>query len=163
MLMTKKLIGSISALLSLLPLLPSLGADPVEFPQYREGLWEAHMQTIDKSTNKKDESSFKVCRSNATEKAAYEHMKTMKECKFDIQNLGGGKYASTSSCTVGGSVIESKSTFEISATSSHSETHTTYTPPLYGKSEEVSTQEQKFIGSCPAGTKPGQIIPAGGT
>jgi len=162
--MTKKLIGSMSAmLLPLLPLLPVLAAEPVEFPEYREGLWEAHMQTIDKATNKKDESSFKVCRSNATEKAAYERMKTMKDCKFEIQNLGGGKYASTSRCTVGGSVIESKSRFEITSSSSHSETHTTYTPPLYGKSDDVTTQDQKYVGSCPAGTKPGRIIPAGGT
>lgn len=157
--MTKTRIGSVTALL----LLPALAARAVDLPEVREGLWEAHMQTIDKTTNKKDENGFKVCRSNATEKQAYERMKAMKECSFDIQNLGAGKYVSTSRCTMGGSVIESKTTFEITSTASHSETHTTYTPALYGKSDDLTIQDQKYIGSCPAGTKPGQILKADGT
>lgn len=156
--MTKRLLVSIAALL-----LPMLAARAVDLPEVREGLWEAHMQTIDKATNKKDENGFKICRSNATEKKAYDAMKAMKQCSYEIQNLGGGKYASTSRCTVGGSVIESNSTFQVTSTTSHSETHTTYTPALYGKSDELTVQDQKYLGDCPAGTKPGQIIKAGGT
>jgi hypothetical protein len=156
--MSKRLLGAIGALL-----LPLLAARAADLPEIREGLWESHLQTIDKTTNKKEESTFKICRSNESEKHAYETMKALKGCTFDMQNLGGGKYVTTSRCTIGGSVIEGKSTLQVTSTSSHAESHTTYTPASYGKSDDVTIQDQKYLGDCPAGTKPGQIIKAGGT
>ena len=98
--MTKRLLGAILGLL-----LPALAARAVDLPEFREGLWEAHTRTIDKASNRTDDNTFKICRSNATERKAYDAIKAMKQCSYEIQNLG----------------------------------------------------------DCPAGTKPGQIIKAGGT
>ena len=43
-----------------------------------------------------------------------------------------------------------KATFK-GDTAVHSETHATYSPPLYGVSESTMIMDQEYLGSCPAG------------
>jgi hypothetical protein len=47
-------------------------------------------------------------------------------------------------------------------TASHSEGHTTYDPPVRGMSESTMIMDQKYVGACPAGVEPGDMIGADG-
>jgi hypothetical protein len=91
-------------------------------------------------------------------------VKNAKECSTSFDDLGSGKFAAASSCTLGGRVIVSKGTYTYdSATLTHAESHATYTPAFNGKTEETLLQEQRYLGDCPAGVNPGDRIMSDGT
>jgi hypothetical protein len=145
----------------MLPMLIAHAADP---PEVQEGLWEIHSQSVENPGNKKSDFTHKLCRDHDFDKAGLAIAKNMKECTINIASLGGGKFSADSHCTVDGTVILSKSTaYYPNSTVTHSETHTTYTPALNGKTDEVMIQDQRFVGNCPAGMKPGDQMGADGT
>jgi hypothetical protein len=157
--MTNRRVCAAAALL--LPIMIARAADP---PDIQEGLWEIHSQSIENPGNKKTEFTHKLCRDHAYDKAAIDLAKNMKDCTTHITNEGVNKFSADSRCTVAGTAIVSKGTATYQGTTSaHSETHTTYTPALYGKTDEMMIQDQKYVGSCPAGMKPGDQIGADGT
>jgi hypothetical protein len=84
-------------------------------------------------------------------------------CTKVNENYNGRTFTSEMRCVVGGSVIDGKETsvFEGDA-AVHSETHSTYTPAMYGTSETTMVTDQKYLGSCPAGTQPGDMKGADG-
>jgi hypothetical protein len=151
-------IGAAVALL--LPIAVCLSAD---LPQLQEGLWEIRTQTIANPGNKKDEGTVKICRDHAYDKEAMDLAKNLKGCTFTFESVGAGRYSSESHCTIDGTVISSKGTASYQSTSNRSETHTTYTPAFYGKTDETTIQDQKYLGSCPAGMKPGDQMNRDGT
>ena len=65
----------------------------------------------------------------------------MKGCTFTVESVGGGRYSSESHCTINGTVISSKGTASYQSTSNHSDTHTTYTPAFYGRTDETTIQD----------------------
>jgi hypothetical protein len=84
-------------------------------------------------------------------------------CGKATTNYQGSKLNSEMRCTVGGSVIDSKETAVFQGdTAIHSETHATYSPALYGMSETTTITDQKYTGSCPAGSQPGDMRNAEG-
>jgi len=145
-------------------LLPILAARAANLPEVQEGLWEIHSQGIENPGNKKTDFTHKLCRDHAYDRAALSMVKNMKGCTSTIEILGGGKFSADSHCTIAGTAVVSKgiATYQ-SATSTHSETHTTYAPAFAGKTDEVLIQDQKYVGSCPAGMKPGDQMGADGT
>jgi hypothetical protein len=157
--MTNRRVCAAAALL--LPILIARAADP---PEVQEGLWEIHSQSIENPGNKKTEFTHRLCRDHAFDRAAIDLARNMKDCTTNITNDGANKFSADSRCTVAGTAIVSKgiATYQ-GTTSSHSETHTTYTPALNGKTDEVMIQDQKYVGSCPAGMKPGDQMGADGT
>jgi len=128
-------------------------------PQLQEGLWDIRAQRIENPGEKHTEFAYKLCRDHAYDKAANARIKDVKGCATLVKDLGGGKFSSASTCTVANVTIESNgvSVFKNGA-STHSETHATYTPAFNGRTEETMTQDQQYIGKCPAGTKPGDMI-----
>ncbi len=124
-------------------------------PEMREGFWQITMQTTDNPGNKKSDLSYKLCRNHAYDKAGQALAKSIKGCGALNMSYGGGTMSSEMRCTIGGSVMESKGAGTYSDTASHTETHATYTPAFYGNTDEVMTQDQKYLGSCPAGMQPG--------
>jgi len=145
-------------------LLPILTVRAAELPEVQEGLWEIHTQGIENPGNKKTDFTHRLCRDHAYDKAALSMVKNMKGCASTIESLGGGKFASDSHCTIAGTAIVSKGIANYpSVTSMHSETHTTYAPAFAGKTDEVLIQDQKFLGSCPAGMTPGDQMGEDGT
>jgi len=146
-----------------LALAGSLGlAHADSLPEVHEGLWQIDMQSIDNPGNKKSTVSYKLCRDHAYDKAGQALAKNIKGCGPLNATYGGGNMSSEMRCTVGGTVIESKGTGTYSTTASHTETHATYTPAFYGNTDEMMTQDQKYLGSCPAGMQPGdRMLPDG--
>jgi uncharacterized protein DUF3617 len=135
-------------------------ADP---PQLQEGLWEIRGQSIENPGNKITDFTYRLCRNHAYDKAIDDLVKHAKGCATKFDSLGGGQYASASRCTVAGIVIVSKGTYTYeSATSTRLESTATYQPAFNGKTDETLTQDQKFVGSCPAGMNPGDRIMPGG-
>ncbi len=130
----------------------------IDEPSLKEGLWSVHTQTIQNPGNKKDQGDKSICRSHAFD----EHVQSLAKkvnCKSISENSSGGTKTTETECTVGGSVIKGKGTVTMSGdTAAHSESHATYTPPMYGMSETTMITDQKYLGACPAGTQPGDII-----
>ena len=134
-------------------------------PQLLEGLWEIQIRSTENPGGKKAEYSFRLCRDHAyDDKQTDDLVKDNKNCTTKLESLGGDKFSAESRCSVSGIVIVSKgvSTYQGGSTV-HSESTATYTPPLYGKSGETMIQDQRYLGSCPAGMKPGDRMTADGS
>jgi hypothetical protein len=137
----------------LLPVSIVAAAEP---PPLREGLWEVRTQTIADPGNMKDEGTYQLCRDHASDKAAYALARNTKGFTVSFQSEGSGKYSMASRGTVGGTVIATKGTAVYQGdTSVHSESHTTYSPALDGRTDETTIQDQKYVDPCPDGMKPG--------
>jgi hypothetical protein len=132
-------------------------------PKLMEGLWEVRVQSTENPGAKKTEYSFKLCRDHAFDRQTDDLVKNNKSCTTRLQKLSGDKYSAASRCTLSGIVIDSKglSVYQ-NNTAIHSESAATYTPPLYGKTDETMIQDQQYLGACPAGMKPGDRILADG-
>jgi Protein of unknown function (DUF3617) len=136
-------------------------ADP---PQVKEGLWSSHMQTIDQPGNKRIEGTTTICRSHAYDQYVKDLASKVQGCRTLSQNLQGHTFTSAMECVTGDRVIDTKETAIFQGDEAvHSETHATYTPAMYGVSETTMIVDQKYLGSCPAGSQPGDMKNADGT
>jgi len=132
-----------------------LAAEPL---QLKEGLWSIHNREIDTPSNKKIEFTSTICRSHASEQRAREDAKNRKECTTINERLQGSEYTIESRCTIKGSTVESKSTTLFKGDSTHTDVHITYTPALNGITQSTLIQDQKYLGMCPAGAEPGDVM-----
>lgn len=159
--MKKKLTISAAAAFSL-----TIGVTiAADLPDMKEGLWSVHTVSTDAPGNKKNEGTFSLCRNHAYDQAIRARAKAMKGCMLVSENLVPGKYSSETKCTIpGGTTIDSKGTTTFQGdTSTHTENHSTYNPPIHGMSESSMTMDQKWVGSCPAGMQPGDRMNSDGT
>jgi hypothetical protein len=136
-------------------------ADP---PAMKEGLWSIHTVSTDQPGNKKTEGTRLICRNHAYDERvrAMAAQKSAATCKTINENSSGGTITTETQCSVGGSVLRTKGTVTFSDDTAHSETHTIYTPAMYGASETMMVMDQKYVGACPAGVEPGDTIGADG-
>jgi hypothetical protein len=143
-------------------MLPIAGAtDP---PEVKEGLWSVHSQSIRDPGDKKSEETYTLCRNHAYDQSVRTREKNLKGCTTVSESLQDKKYTSEIRCTAGKTEIDSKGTTTFQGdTAIHSETHATYTPALGGVSETTIVMDEKFVGTCPAGTEPGDRTNPDGT
>jgi hypothetical protein len=145
-------------------LLASVMAQAVNPPEMTEGLWSIHTQTVANPGNKKTDNTSTICRSHAYDQYSLDLEKKIKGCSTVNESLQGNKYTIQTHCVMGATTVESKSVVTFEGTSvAHSESHATYSPALTGFTEMTMTQEQKYLGSCPAGAQPGDLTQADGT
>ena len=132
-------------------------------PDVKEGLWTIHTQTTDNPGNVKSDHRSTICRNHAYDQHVISVSKEVKGCAVRSEGFEGNKYSIEMHCTVGTTVIDSKGTTTFDGdTSTHTESHATYTPAFYGKSETTTIQDQKYVGSCPAGSQPGDMTSENG-
>jgi hypothetical protein len=157
--MKKRIIPAVTAFLLAIGI-----ASAVDPPDVKEGLWSIHTHNVDNPGNKTSDSKTTICRSHAYDQHVNGLAKSVKGCTTLTQSSQGGKYSSKTHCVVAGTTIESagSSTF-LSDTSTHSESHATYSPAMGGISETTMIVDQKYMGSCPAGVQPGDMTNASGT
>lgn len=129
-------------------------------PLFKEGLWSSHSVTVENPGEKKREGNQTICRNHAFDDYS-RGLAKRQECKIKESFTGGGM-DEESECTVAGSVIKTKARSTFTGDTAHSESQTTYTPAAYGVSASTMTMDQKYIGPCPAGTSPGDIMAADG-
>jgi hypothetical protein len=139
-------------------------ADAVDHPPVKEGLWQIRTQIIDNPGNKTTDSTIMLCRDHDYDKAAEASGKSVKGCTTTNESFTAGAYSAEMRCEIGSNVLVSKGvvTFKGDA-ATHSETHVTYTPALFGKTDETMIQDQTYLGDCPAGMNPGDRKSQDGT
>jgi Protein of unknown function (DUF3617) len=158
---TMKKMPGVMAAAFLLPIGIASAAGP---PEQKEGLWSIHRQSIGNPGNQKTEPSSTICCSHAYDAYTLSLVKNKKVgCTTLKEDWQGSTYSAESRCIVAGTAVDSKGTVSYTGdTSAHSETHATYTRALGGVSETTMIMDQKYVGSCPAGTRPGDLTNADG-
>jgi len=155
-----KIMGFAAALL----LLGSQAVDAVDPPLMKEGLWSIRNQSSNSPGGKKSDNTSTICRSHAFDQHALQDAKSVKGCKTISESLQGNEYSIHSLCVAAGTEIDSKSTVTFKGdTAAHSESHATYNPAMAGITETTLIQDQKYLGSCPAGVQPGDITQPDGS
>jgi hypothetical protein len=133
------------------------GADGFKPPPTKEGLWETHTKQIQQGKTVSDR-SIQMCQSKAltdSMKASGDEMRKQNECTSNITQPSPDTYVEESRCAKGpnaGSVTKVVYTHQ-GDTASHTEMHMTE-----GKTETVMIMDAKYVGSCPTGMKPGDLI-----
>jgi hypothetical protein len=108
------------------------------------------------------DTSVKMCQSKELTKSLQsngEELRKKNECTSTVTQPSPNTYVEESHCSKGpnaGSVTRIIYTYQ-SDTASHTEMHMNA-----GKSETVMTMDAKYLGSCPAGMKPGDAVMADG-
>jgi len=112
----------------------------------------------------KSDSTSTICRNHAYDQYANGLAKNVKGCTVSNESYAGNTYTLEMRCTIGATTIDSKGTVTYTGdTSTHSESHATYTPAMAGMTDTTMIQDQKYIGACPAGQQPGDMTHANGT
>jgi len=136
-------------------------ADP---PSLKEGLWSIHTVSTDQPGDKKTEGTRSICRNHAYDERVRAQAKVQAAtCKIHTENNLGSKYESESECVMRGTTIHSKGVTTASGdNATHTESSTTYDPAFYGISATTMIMDQRYVGSCPAGMAPGDMMEADG-
>jgi hypothetical protein len=133
------------------------GADELKPPPTKEGLWETRGTHMQQGKTVPDP-AVKMCQSNNTTKAMQaqgEELRKKNECTSHVSRPSPNTYVEESSCAKGpsaGSVTKVVYTNQ-GDTASHTEMHMNV-----GKSETVVVIDAKYLGACPAGMKPGDLM-----
>jgi hypothetical protein len=149
------LIAILSALIGI------AGADEFKPPPMKDGLWETHSTQTQQGKTVFD-MSVKMCQSKEHTKSLQstgEELRKKNECTSTVTQPSPNSYVEESRCSKGpnaGSVTKINYTFQ-GDTASHTEMHMNA-----GKSETVMIMDAKYLGSCPAGMKPGDAVTADG-
>ena len=135
-------------------------ADGIKPPPTKEGLWETHSTQTQQGKAVFDK-SVKMCQSKETTKSMQsngEELRKKNECTSSVSQTSTNTFAEESRCAKGpnaGTVTKVVSTYQ-GDTASHMEMHMNA-----GKSETVMIMDAKYLGSCPAGMKPGDLMMGG--
>lgn len=168
----KKVLISVTAAL----MFPTAIVWAASLPEMQEGLWSMHTREVNNPGNKLvDTTALPFCRDHAYDKQAEALAKSVKKgCTMVNETFDGGKYSTEMRCVIEKAVVAGKILFERtvittkgtatqSNTSAHSEFHTTYAPAMDGISDQTMIVDQKYVGRCPAGMRPGDRLKPGGS
>jgi len=132
-------------------------ADEFTPPPTREGLWETRTSQVQQGKTTSTQ-SVQMCQSHELTKslqAGAVQLRKRNECTSSVTQPSTNTYVEESHCAKGpnaGSTTKVIYTHQ-GDTASHTEMHLTT-----GKAEIVMTMDAKYLGSCPAGMKPGDLI-----
>ena len=132
-------------------------ADEFTPPPTKEGLWETH-SVYSKEGKTTTDQTVKMCQSNATTKTGQEEgeqLRKRNECTSHVTHPSPNTYVEEETCAKGanpGSLTKVIFTNQ-GDTASHTEMHINA-----GKSETLVVMDAKYVGSCPASMKPGDLM-----
>jgi len=135
-------------------------ADELQLPPAKDGLWQTHTQQV--IQNKKIETSMKMCKSQELDKSmksAGENIRKLNHCTDVVTRQSANSFLSESHCDKGplsGAVTKTSMTYQAD-TSYHMEMHM-----KDAQSESVTIIDARYLGSCPADMKPGDVVMADG-
>ncbi len=133
------------------------GADEFKPPPMKDGLWETHSIQTQQGKTVFD-TSAKMCQSKELTKSMQsngEEFRKKNACTSVVTQPSPNTYTEESHCAKGpnaGSVTKITYTYQ-GDTASHTEMHMND-----GKTETVMVIDAKYLGSCPAGMKPGDVV-----
>jgi len=132
-------------------------ADGIKPPPTKEGLWETRSTKIQQGKTTSN-TSVQMCQSKELTKSmqsSAEQLRKKNECTSSMTQPSAHMYVEESRCAKGpspGSVTKVIYTHQ-GDTASHTEMHMNL-----GNSETVMLIDAKYLGSCPVGMKPGDLI-----
>jgi hypothetical protein len=132
-------------------------ADEFKPPPMKDGLWETHSVQTQAGKSVAD-ISIKMCQSKelmqSTQSLA-EEIRKKNQCTSVVSQHSGNTTVEETRCAKGpnaGSVMKGVYS-HLGDTASHIEMH-----EQKGGAEDVTVMDMKYLGSCPAGMKPGDVI-----
>jgi hypothetical protein len=138
-------------------------ATAVDPPPFKEGLWSVHTLSIDNPGARSRENTATICRNHAYDQHVRSVAKTKAGCSTVGEGFQGGQYVIQTHCFVHGTEVQSRGATTFHGDSwAHSESRATFTPALNGITETTMTQDQRYLGNCPAGAQPGDMTNSGG-
>ncbi len=136
------------------------------FPARKPGLWE--MRSAQK-TGEKEPMTVQQCADSATDKALQEYGLTRpqmnrKFCKEEMRNEAGKMLVHTETCKQSGSTMTRRIVISGDFNVAYRvESHTVYDPkPRTPPPDEDLVADMRWMGACPAGLKPGDMLLPGG-
>jgi hypothetical protein len=135
-------------------------ADEIKPPPMKDGLWETHSTQTQQGKSVSD-TSVKMCQSKDLTKSKLsdgEELRKKNECTSRVTQTSPNAYVEESRCNKGpnaGSVTKVFYTYQ-GDTASRTEMHINV-----GQSAVVVIIDAKYLSSCPAGMKPGDLIVGG--
>jgi Protein of unknown function (DUF3617) len=98
------------------------------------------------------------CRGHAQE----DRTKTKEPCKTLSETYSGGRHAKETECSGSSGVVVNIKLTSTGDSSAHVETRMVFNPPTAGRTDSVAIVDQKYVGACPEGIEPGDILDAAG-
>ncbi len=137
--------------------IPLARAEEPRPPPTKEGLWETHSTHTQQGKTVPDR-AVKMCQSNETTKAMQtqgEEMRKKNECTTHVSQPSPDTYVEEDSCAKGPNAgAVTKVVYKNQGdTASHTEMHMSS-----GGSDTVVIIDAKYLGVCPAGMKPGDLM-----
>ena len=133
-------------------------------PLMKEGLWSMHIVTTQAPEIKPIESTVSLCRNHAYDTRVPPDANGAKDTKVISKSSAGGTTTTEMQSTINGTAIRIKVTVTMKGDNeAHTIIQSTFTPPMHGISGTNVVTDMKYIGNCPAGVVPGDIVGADGT
>ena len=138
----------------------TLGAGTTaDIPLLKEGLWSAHVVTTGNPGREVKQQTFSICRSHDSDRAEEIAGTTSLPvgCTKSPDVIQGNARSFSISCKNGDKSSITKSVVTYSGDIAfHVEAHTVFTPAVRGHITVDGITDEKYVGPCPAGLKPGQ-------
>ena len=139
-------------------------AAAADLPHRKPGLWE---MTSHSATSESSEITRRICLDKESEGLLNRQAVAsgQEACAKVEMHSTGNQFTATAVCSMGSVKMTSEATTTfVSDTASTTKVHTTFDPPLAGRSQFDTHDEAKWLGACPADMKPGDmILKTGGT
>ena len=132
-------------------------ADEFKPPPMKDGLWETHSVQTQAGKTVSD-MSIKMCQSKEftqSSQSLAQEMRKRNQCSSMVSQRSANTIVEETRCAKGPSadtVIKSVYS-NVGDTAAHIEMH-----QQKGNSDNVTVMDTKYVGSCPAGMKPGDVI-----
>jgi hypothetical protein len=132
-------------------------ADEFKPPPMKDGLWETH-SVLTQAGKSVSDMSIKMCQSKdhtQTTQSLAEEMRKRNECTSTVSQRSGNTIEEETRCAKGpnaGLVIKVVYS-HVGDTAAHIEMH-----QQKGGGENLTVMDMKYLGSCPAGMKPGDVV-----
>jgi Protein of unknown function (DUF3617) len=141
-------------LVNLLPYLIHRATTP---PPLKAGLWSIDIEMTGNPGNDRKTQSFNVCRSHASDEQQELASKSNPACSTTVDKFRGSKRTYSASCHINGVDITMQTITTYSGDTATSATdHITFNPAVQGHTSVDGIENDRYIGPCPAGLKPGQ-------
>ncbi len=134
-------------------------AGAADIPHRKPGLWEMTVTDAEGAGGKGIKQ--RICLDAKSEELLNrQSIATGQEACSSVQTRAtGDQLRAKAVCNLGSVKMTSESVTTFTGDSASMTTvHTTYDPPLAGRSQSDTRQEAKWLGACPADMKPGDVV-----
>lgn len=146
--------------LALLPLLPAEAAS--DLPRRKSGLWEISTRMPDLPAGAPAAMPIQMCVDQASDNLLQERSRRPSHCPTLEVTQGSGKLVIHAVCQHDGTTVISDSTITGDLERQYrNEMRLRYDPPQRGVRDMRVTQEARWLGPCPGGQKPGDVVMPG--